>query len=92
MPQRRLTRVSCACRASNIRKCSSTRPSRSANLNEPAITNNRMELRAAISTLSSLKEPCEVTLFTDSEYLRGGITEWLPRRKANHCRTPTGKR
>jgi ribonuclease HI len=48
---------------------------------EPATSNNRMELRAAISALQSLKEPCEVTLFTDSEYLRGGITEWLPHRR-----------
>ena len=58
---------------------------------EPATTNNRMELQAAISALESLKEPCEVTLFTDSEYLRGGITEWLPRWKANHWRTADRK-
>ena len=37
---------------------------------EPATTNNRMELQAAISGLKALKEPCEVTIFTDSEYLR----------------------
>jgi ribonuclease HI len=54
---------------------------------EPATTNNRMELQAAISALSALKEPCEVTLFTDSEYLRQGITEWLSRWKANNWRT-----
>src|SRR5262245_10964949 len=54
---------------------------------EPATTNNRMELQAAISALEALKEPCEVTLFTDSEYLRQGITEWLPLWKANHWRT-----
>jgi len=58
---------------------------------EPATTNNRMELQAAIAALKSLKEPCEVTLFTDSEYLRGGITEWLPRWKANHRRTADWK-
>jgi ribonuclease HI len=46
-----------------------------------------MELQAAISALKSLKEPCEVTLFTDSEYLRGGITERLPQWKANYWRT-----
>src|SRR5215468_3876850 len=45
---------------------------------EPATTNNRMELQAAISALNALKECCEVSLFTDSEYLRQGITEWLP--------------
>ena len=47
---------------------------------EPASANNHMELQAAIAALKGLKEPCEVTLFTDSEYLGGGITEWLPRR------------
>jgi ribonuclease HI len=58
---------------------------------EPATTNNRMELQAAISALSALKEPCEVTLFTDSEYLRQGITEWLRQWKANHWRTADRK-
>ncbi len=58
---------------------------------EPATTNNRMELQAAISALMALKEPCDVTLFTDSEYLRGGITEWLPMWKANHWRTADRK-
>jgi ribonuclease HI len=50
-----------------------------------------MELQAAISALKSLKEPCEVTLLIDSEYLRGGITEWLPRWKASHWRTADRK-
>ena len=54
---------------------------------EPATTNNRMELQAAISALGALKESCEVTLFTDSEYLRQGITEWLPRWRSNNWRT-----
>jgi ribonuclease HI len=54
---------------------------------EPATTNNRMELQAAISALTALKESCEVTLFTDSEYLRQGITDWLPRWRANNWRT-----
>jgi ribonuclease HI len=40
-------------------------------------TNNRMELQAAIEGLTALKERCEVQLFTDSEYLRKGITEWI---------------
>lgn len=44
---------------------------------EKETTNNRMELRAAISGLSALKEPCVVTLYTDSQYLRQGITEWI---------------
>jgi ribonuclease HI len=58
---------------------------------EPATTNNRMELQAAISALAALKEPCEVTLFTDSVYLRQGITEWLRLWKANHWRTAERK-
>jgi ribonuclease HI len=40
-------------------------------------TNNRMELTAAIEALQALKEPCQVEMFTDSEYLQRGITEWL---------------
>jgi ribonuclease HI len=58
---------------------------------EPATTNNRMELQAAIAALTALKRPCDVTLFTDSEYLRQGITEWLPRWKANQWRTAERK-
>ena len=45
---------------------------------EPRATNNRMELTAAIRGLESLKRRCKVTLFTDSQYLRKGITQWLP--------------
>lgn len=44
---------------------------------EAGTTNNRMELRAAIEGLSALKEPCKVTLTTDSVYVRNGITSWL---------------
>jgi ribonuclease HI len=44
---------------------------------EPESTNNRMELTAAIQALQALKEPCQVEIFTDSEYLKRGITEWL---------------
>jgi ribonuclease HI len=44
--------------------------------NEPASTNNRMELTAAAAALESLKRPCTVVLHTDSEYLRNGITRW----------------
>jgi len=58
---------------------------------EPATTNNRMELQAAISGLAALKEDCEVVLFTDSEYLRQGITEWLPCWRANNWRTAERK-
>lgn len=41
-------------------------------------TNNRMELRAALEALCALTESCQVTLYTDSQYLKRGITEWLP--------------
>nr|WP_297456796.1 ribonuclease HI [uncultured Halomonas sp.] len=44
---------------------------------EATTTNNRMELTAAIMALRELKRPCRVTLHTDSEYLRKGITEWI---------------
>ena len=50
---------------------------------EPHTTNNRMELTAAVEALRALKHPCDVTLYTDSEYLRRGITEWLPAWQAN---------
>ncbi len=40
-------------------------------------TNNRMELRAAVRALTALKQPCQVMLHTDSEYLRNGITKWV---------------
>lgn len=42
-------------------------------------TNNRMELTAALEALRALKRPCEIDLHTDSQYLRLGMTEWLPR-------------
>lgn len=45
---------------------------------EAHTTNNRMELQAAIASLAALKEACEVTLTTDSVYVRDGITKWLP--------------
>lgn len=41
-------------------------------------TNNRMELRGVIEGLKTLKEPCDVTIFTDSKYVLQGFTEWLP--------------
>lgn len=52
-----------------------------------ATTNNRMELTAAVEALVALKRPCRVELHTDSQYLRGGITEWLPTWKARGWRT-----
>ena len=44
---------------------------------EPKTTNNRMELTAAIEALEALRQPCEVDLYTDSTYLKNGITRWL---------------
>lgn len=58
---------------------------------EPATTNNRMELEAAIQALEALKRPCVVNLHTDSQYLRQGITEWLPRWKVRGWRTANRK-
>src|SRR3954470_3838908 len=54
---------------------------------EPETTNNRMELMAAIAGLEALKRPCKVRLYTDSQYLRDGITQWLPGWKARGWRT-----
>ena len=44
---------------------------------ERLTTNNRMELTAVIEALASLKRSCDITLYTDSEYVRKGITEWI---------------
>lgn len=54
---------------------------------EPATTNNRMELQAAIAALSAVEEPGEIEFFTDSQYLRKGITQWLRLWKAKDWRT-----
>ena len=53
---------------------------------EAATTNNRMELYAAIAALEALNRACKVELSTDSQYLRQGIEEWLPRWRANGWR------
>jgi len=47
-----------------------------------ATTNNRMEMQAAIEALRSLSHPCQVELYTDSQYLRKGVSEWLKAWKA----------
>jgi ribonuclease HI len=54
---------------------------------EPATTNNRMELMAAIMALEMLTRPCTVELHTDSQYVRTGITEWLAGWKARGWKT-----
>lgn len=54
-----------------------TKETRELSGGEASTTNNRMELTAAIQALESLPDPCRVELFTDSQYLKKGITEWL---------------
>jgi len=44
---------------------------------EPNTTNNRMEIMAVIEALASLKRSCKVTIYTDSEYVKKGMTEWM---------------
>jgi ribonuclease HI len=51
---------------------------------EPETTNNRMELMAAIEALRALKYCCKVKLYTDSNYLKNGINEWIYKWKANN--------
>lgn len=58
---------------------------------EALTTNNRMELTAVIRALEALTRPVEARVFTDSEYVRRGITEWLPRWKARGWRTADRK-
>jgi len=58
---------------------------------EKDTTNNRMELRAALEALRSLTEPCRVVLYTDSEYLKKGITLWMPGWKRRNWRRKGGK-
>ncbi len=58
---------------------------------EPATTNNRMELMAAIVALETLKRPCAARVWTDSTYLKDGISQWIHRWKANGWRTARRK-
>ena len=58
---------------------------------EAETTNNRMELMAAISALSALKTPCEVDLYTDSAYVKDGITKWIFGWKKNGWKTADKK-
>lgn len=54
-------------------------------------TNNQMELMAAIEGLKSLKNPCHVMLYTDSTYVKDGITKWIHNWKRNGWRTANRK-
>ena len=58
---------------------------------EPLTTNNRMELMAAIAALEALKRPVQVDLYTDSNYLRDGVTKWLSAWKERGLRTADRK-
>jgi ribonuclease HI len=58
---------------------------------EPLTTNNRMELMAAIMALEALKRPCVVDLWTDSQYVRQGVTSWIHGWKKNGWKTADRK-
>jgi ribonuclease HI len=58
---------------------------------EDFTTNNRMELRAAIEGLNALTRPCSIDLYTDSQYVRQGITSWLANWKRRGWRTADNK-
>ncbi|AQT42213.1 RNase HI [Bartonella apihabitans] len=58
---------------------------------EADTTNNRMELTAAIKALYALKESCKVDLYTDSVYVRNGISSWIDSWKANNWKTSAKK-
>ncbi len=58
---------------------------------EADTTNNRMELLAAIRALEAIKKSARVELHTDSQYLRRGVTEWLPGWKQNDWKTAAKK-
>ncbi len=58
---------------------------------EAHTTNNRMELMAAIAGLEALRRPCEVTVVTDSLYVKNGVTQWMPAWKQRNWRTAARK-
>jgi ribonuclease HI len=58
---------------------------------DPATTNNRMELTAVIRALAALRQPSRVEVYTDSEYVMKGITEWLPAWKRRGWKTADRK-
>jgi ribonuclease HI len=58
---------------------------------EPRTTNNRMELQAAVEGLRALKQPCAVTIVTDSNYVKNGITTWIHGWKRNGWKTADKK-
>ena len=58
---------------------------------ETLTTNNRMELMAVIQALSALKRRCSVVIYTDSQYVRKGITEWITGWKRKGWKTADNK-
>jgi ribonuclease HI len=58
---------------------------------EPQTTNNRMELTAVIRALEPLEPPCRIEVYTDSQYVQKGISEWLPDWKRRGWRTADKK-
>lgn len=58
---------------------------------ETQTTNNRMELMAAIQGLNAIKEPCQVTIVTDSQYVKNGVQSWLAGWKRNGWKTAAKK-
>ena len=50
-----------------------------------------MELRAVIEALNILKEPCQITLYSDSQYMKNGITKWIFNWKKNNWKSSQGK-
>ena len=54
-------------------------------------TNNRMELMAAISSLENLEKPTKLTIITDSNYVKGGVTDWINNWKKNNWKTANKK-
>jgi ribonuclease HI len=58
---------------------------------EQHTTNNRMELMAVIKGLEALKKPCKLKITTDSKYVLGGITEWMPNWKKRNWKTASKK-
>ena len=59
---------------------------------DPQTTNNRMELTAAIEALRALKLPSKVDLYTDSTYVKKGITEWIQNWKKNGWKRRSGRK
>jgi ribonuclease HI len=58
---------------------------------QPHTTNNRMELLAAIEAINSITQACEIEVWTDSQYVQKGISEWLPNWKARNWKTANRK-